>query len=99
MCGNTLNRTRAGGAIEIPKGPEKREKATLVYIVLAAYRVCTELCPFIAIPLLAKAYSKDLALGGLKLKFSVVNFKKPQIFKVQIQNIILNSEQNILKSH
>ena len=33
MCGNTLNRTRAGGAIEIPKGPEKREKATLVYIV------------------------------------------------------------------
>ena len=67
MCGNTLNRTRAGGAIEIPKGPEKREKATLVYI-LAAYRVCTELCPFIAIPLLAKAYGKDLALGGLKLK-------------------------------
>ena len=65
MCGNTLNRTRAGGAIEIPKGPEKREKATLVYI-LAAYRVCTELCPFIAIPLLAKAYGKDLALGGLK---------------------------------
>ena len=33
MCGNTLNRTRAGGAIEIPKGPEKREKATLVYIL------------------------------------------------------------------
>ena len=57
MCGNTLNRTRAGGAIEIPKGPEKREKATLVYILAApaAYRVCTELCPFIAIPLLAKA--------------------------------------------
>ena len=53
MCGNTLNRTRAGGAIEIPKGPEKREKATLVYILVAAYRVlCTELCPFIAIPLL-----------------------------------------------
>ena len=68
MCGNTLNRTRAGGAIEIPKGPEKREKATLVYIVLGAYRVCTELCPFIAIPLLAEVYSKDLALGGLKLK-------------------------------
>ena len=34
MCGNTLNRTRAGGAIEIPKGPEKKERKlpTLVYI-------------------------------------------------------------------
>ena len=73
MCGNTLNRTRAGGAIEIPKGPEKREKATLVYI-LVAYRVCTELCPFIAIPLLARTYGIDLALCALKLKVSVPNF-------------------------
>ena len=89
MCGNTLNRTRAGGAIEIPKGPEKREKATLVYI-LAAYRVCTELCPFIAIPLLAKAYGKDLALGGLKqnpdfyLQLSMVQ-------NIIIQNLLMDS--------
>ena len=35
MCGNTLNRTRAGGAIEIPKGQEKKRESylpTLVYI-------------------------------------------------------------------
>ena len=85
--------------MKFPRDQKKERKLLWYTYLLAAYRVCTELCPFIAIPLLAKAYSKDLAVGGIKLKYSVVNFKKSKIFKVQIKNIILNSEKNILKSH